>query len=193
MGHGAQASMVVTAPPLLVALIFCDFRRQTSFLRLLRLLPSPPRQCLSLLPPSQLPYAHDPVVVAALPLLVAAPAFSASRVEASFLFPPRLLVAAPTLSDDGSFAAIEQFPVVSTPRRLLLLSLTSMLACKLSLSPPERCLSLHRPSWLPAHKLPLSSQPRAYLVVPPGLSTAVVKSSSRSWRMPRIFLFCIWQ
>ena len=119
MGHGAQASMVVTAPPLLVALIFCDFRRQTSFLRLLRLLPSPPRQCLSLLPPSQLPYAHDPVVVAALPLLVAAPAFSASRVEASFLFPPRLLVAAPTLSGGGSLAAIEQFPVVSTPPSLV--------------------------------------------------------------------------
>ena len=63
-----------------------------------------------------------------------------------------------------------------------------MLACKLSLSPPERCLSLQWPSWLPAHKLPLSSLPRASLVVPPGTPTAVVvKFNSHSWR---IFLFC---
>ena len=85
------------------------------------------------------------------------------------------------------------FPLSLPPRRLLLLSLTSMLACKLSLSPPERCLSLHRPSWLPAHKLLLSSLPRASLVVPPGLPTAVVvKSNSHSWRIPRLFLFCIY-
>ena len=87
------------------------------------------------------------------------------------------------------------FPLsLPPPRRLLLLPLTSMLACKLSSSPPERCLSLQWPSWLPAHKLPLSSLLRASLVVPPGTPTAVVvKSSSHSWRMPRIFLFCIWQ